>query len=151
MTGRSRKILIGALIILAGIIYLIWTGTQQSLVYFYTPSELQAHESERTGRRIRLGGLVVEGSLTHAPGTLNYEFHLTDGGASVPVRFTGVPPDLFKEGTGAIVEGQMETGGVFTADLIMAKHNEEYRPPAEGRPSPQELYRSLMRKEEGIR
>lgn len=151
MTGRNRKMLIGSLIILAAIAYLIWTGTQQSLVYFYTPSELQAHESERTGRRIRLGGLVVEGSLTHPPGTLDYEFHLTDGGASVPVRFRGVPPDLFKEGTGAIVEGQVGTDGVFTADLIMAKHNEEYRPPSEGRPSPQQMYRSLMRKEEAAR
>ncbi|MFQ5882735.1 MAG: cytochrome c maturation protein CcmE [Candidatus Methylomirabilales bacterium] len=151
MTGRNRQILIGALIIVAGIAYLIWTGTQQALVYFYTPSEIQAQESERTGRRIRLGGLVVEGSLSHAPGTLDYEFQLTDGSAAVPVRFRGVPPDLFKEGTGAIVEGQMGGNGVFRADLIMAKHNEEYRPPSAARPSPQDLYRSLIRGEEGPR
>ncbi|MFQ5657084.1 MAG: cytochrome c maturation protein CcmE [Candidatus Methylomirabilales bacterium] len=150
MMGRNRKILIGALIILGAITYLIWTGTQQALVYFYTPSEIQARETERAGRRIRLGGMVVEGSLTHPPGTLDYEFQLTDGSAAVPVRFTGVPPDLFKEGTGALVEGQMGADGVFRADLIMAKHNEEYRPPSGDQPSPQELYRSLIR-EEGSR
>lgn len=151
MRGRNRQILIGGLIILVAVSYLIWTGTQQALVYFYTPSEIQARETQRTGSRIRLGGLVVEGSLTHAPQTLSYEFQLTDGSATIPVRFTGIPPDLFKEGTGAIVEGQMGGDGVFTADLIMAKHSEEYRPPSGARPSPQELYRSLIKREEGGR
>jgi len=147
MRGRNRQVLIGGLVILASIGYLVWTGTQQALVYFYTPSEIQAREVGRTGRRIRLGGLVVEGSLTHAPDTLTYTFQLTDGGARVPVRFTGIPPDLFKEGTGAIVEGQIGADGVFNADLIMAKHNEEYRPPSGDRPSAQELYRSLIKRE----
>ncbi|MGH7431755.1 MAG: cytochrome c maturation protein CcmE [Candidatus Methylomirabilales bacterium] len=147
MRGRNRQVLIGGLVILASIGYLVWTGTQQALVYFYTPSEIQAREVGRTGRRIRLGGLVVEGSLTHAPDTLTYTFQLTDGGARIPVRFTGIPPDLFKEGTGAIVEGQIGADGVFNADLIMAKHNEEYRPPSGDRPSAQELYRSLIKRE----
>ncbi len=89
---------------------------------------------------------MVEGSLVHTPETLTYAFQLTDGGTKVPVRFTGIPPDLFKEGTGAIVEGQMGADGVFAADLIMAKHNEEYRPPSGDQPSPQELYRSLIKK-----
>ncbi|MEE8242625.1 MAG: cytochrome c maturation protein CcmE, partial [candidate division NC10 bacterium] len=114
----------------------------QALVYFYTPSELQAQAAVRGSQRIRLGGMVVEGSLVHKPETLSYAFQLTDGGTKVPVRFTGIPPDLFKEGTGAIVEGQMGADGVFAADLIMAKHNEEYRPPSGDQPSPQELYRS---------
>ncbi|MFQ5989946.1 MAG: cytochrome c maturation protein CcmE [Candidatus Methylomirabilales bacterium] len=148
MSSRNRRVLIGGLIIIAAITYLIWTGTQQALVYFYTPSELQAQEAVRPGRRIRLGGMVVEGSLNHTPETLRYEFQLTDGGGVIPVRFTGIPPDLFKEGTGAIVEGQMGTDGVFHADLIMAKHNEEYRPPSGDQPSPRELYRSLIRGEE---
>ncbi|MGH7404345.1 MAG: cytochrome c maturation protein CcmE [Candidatus Methylomirabilales bacterium] len=147
MRGRNRQVLIGGLVILASIGYLVWTGTQQALVYFYTPSEIQAREVGRTGRRIRLGGLVVEGSLTHAPETLIYTFQLTDGGARIPVRFKGIPPDLFKEGTGAIVEGQIGADGVFNADLIMAKHNEEYRPPSGDRPSAQELYRSLIKRE----
>ncbi len=147
MRGRNRQVLIGGLVILASIGYLVWTGTQQALVYFYTPSEIQAREVGRTGRRIRLGGLVVEGSLTHAPETLIYTFQLTDGGTRIPVRFKGIPPDLFKEGTGAIVEGQIGADGVFNADLIMAKHNEEYRPPSGDRPSAQELYRSLIKRE----
>lgn len=147
MRGRNRQILIGGLVIAAGIGYLIWAGTQQALVYFYTPSEIQAKEGEQMGKRIRLGGLVVEGSLTHAPETLSYAFQLTDGGARIPVRFKGIPPDLFKEGAGAIVEGQMGADGVFDADLIMAKHNEEYRPPSGDRPPPQELYRSLIKGE----
>jgi cytochrome c-type biogenesis protein CcmE len=151
MTGGQRRVLIGALIIFAAILYLVWAGTQQALVYFYTPSEIQAKETERMGRRIRLGGLVVAGSLIHAPGTLSYGFQLTDGGATVPIQFKGIPPDLFKEGTGAIVEGQMGSDGVFQADLIMAKHNEEYRPPSGDRPSPQELYRSLIGAQEESR
>jgi len=151
MRGRNRQVLIGGLVILASIGYLVWTGTQQALVYFYTPSEIQAKEGERMGRRIRLGGLVVEGSLTHAPDTLTYTFQLTDGGARIPVRFKGIPPDLFKEGTGAVVEGQIGADGVFNADLIMAKHNEEYRPPSGDRPSAQELYRSLIRSRETSR
>lgn len=146
MSGRTRRLLIGGLIIGGALGYLIWTGTEQALVYFYTPSELQAHAAARGDQRIRLGGMVVEGSLVHAPETLSYKFQLTDGGAKVPVRFTGIPPDLFKEGTGAIVEGQMGADGVFAADLIMAKHNEEYRPPSAEQPSPKEMYRSLIKK-----
>lgn len=147
MTGRRRRVLIGGVIILSAITYLIWTGTQQALVYFYTPSELQAQEFARPGQRIRLGGMVVDGSMVYTPETLQYEFQLTDGGGKVPVRFKGIPPDLFKEGTGAVVEGQMGADGIFTADLIMAKHNEEYRAPAAGQPSPQELYRSLIKQD----
>jgi cytochrome c-type biogenesis protein CcmE len=146
MSGRTRRLLIGGVIIGAALGYLIWTGTEQALVYFYTPSELQAQAAVRGSQRIRLGGMVVEGSLVHKPETLKYEFQLTDGGGVVPVQFTGIPPDLFKEGTGAIVEGQMGADGVFHADLIMAKHNEEYRPPSGDQPSPQELYRSLIKK-----
>ncbi|MFQ5840165.1 MAG: cytochrome c maturation protein CcmE [Candidatus Methylomirabilales bacterium] len=151
MSSRNRRVLMGGVIILAALAYLIWSGTQEALIYFYTPSELQAKEHEGAGRRIRLGGLVVDGSLTHTPKTLRYEFQLTDGSAVVPVRFKGVPPDLFKEGTGAIVEGQIGADGVFIADLIMAKHNEEYRPPAKDRPSPKELYRSLIHEGESSR
>lgn len=151
MKGRNRQVFIGGLVIFTAIGYLVWTGTQQALVYFYTPSEIQAREVERTGRRIRLGGLVVEGSLTYTPETLRYTFRLTDSSATIPVRFKGVPPDLFKEGTGAIVEGQMGADGVFNADVIMAKHNEEYRPPSGNRPSPQELYRSLIKSQEASR
>lgn len=147
MSGRNRRVLIGGVIILGALGYLIWTGTEQALVYFYTPSELQAQAAVRESQRIRLGGMVVEGSLVHTPETLKYEFQLTDGGAQVPVRFKGIPPDLFKEGAGAIVEGQMGADGVFTADLIMAKHNEEYRPPSAEQPSPKELYRSLIKQD----
>lgn len=147
MSRRNRRVLIGGVIILGALGYLIWTGTEQALVYFYTPSELQAQAAVRGDQRIRLGGMVVEGSLVHTPKTLKYEFQLTDGGAQVPVRFKGIPPDLFKEGTGAIVEGQMGADGVFTADLIMAKHNEEYRPPSAEQPSPKELYRSLIKQQ----
>ncbi|MEE9172743.1 MAG: cytochrome c maturation protein CcmE [candidate division NC10 bacterium] len=147
MRSANRRVLIGGLIIVAAVAYLVWTGTQEALIYFYTPSELEAEEIGRPGRRIRLGGLVVEGSLNHEPETLSYEFQLTDGTAMIPVQFKGIPPDLFKEGAGAIVEGQMVANGVFQADLIMAKHNEEYRAPAGTRPKSEELYRSLIKEQ----
>ena len=76
MSGRTRRLLIGGVIIGGALGYLIWTGTEQALVYFYTPSELQAQAAVRGSQRIRLGGMVVEGSLVHKPETLKYEFQL---------------------------------------------------------------------------
>jgi len=143
------RFVIGAGVILVAVVYLIWGGVQEAIVYFYTPSELQAKSSEALGKRLRIGGMVEDGSLSKNPETLTLEFRLTDGVSSVPVRFKGIPPDLFTEGKGAIVEGVWTPEGIFRSDLIMAKHSEEYHPPAEGeKPAPPEvLYKSLIKRE----
>ena len=149
MSRGTIRFLIGAGVILAAIAYLIWGGVQEAVVYFVTPAELKAQANDLRGKRLRLGGMVAIGSLKKDPETLTLEFTLTDGTASIPVRFKGIPPDLFTEGRGAVVEGTYSPEGIFRSDLIMAKHSEEYRPPAEGArpPTTEELYKSLIKRE----
>lgn len=123
---RHRRFLIGGLIILAALSYIIYGGMQQAMVYFVTPSELK--QSAGSDKFLRMGGMVVKGSLQKDVKNLTYRFDLTDGNASFPVFFRGVPPDLFTEGKGAVVEGRIGPNGVFQATTIMAKHAEEYSP-----------------------
>jgi cytochrome c-type biogenesis protein CcmE len=124
---RNRRFFIGGLIILAALAYIIYGGMQQAIVYFVTPTELKAKEPASGDKFLRMGGMVVKGSLKKDLQNLTYHFELTDGTTSFPVFFRGVPPDLFSEGKGAVVEGRI-AGGVFQASTIMAKHAEEYSP-----------------------
>lgn len=125
---RNRRFLVGGLIILGALAYVIYGGMQEALVYFVTPSELKAKEQASGNRFLRMGGMVVKGSLQKDLQNLTYRFELTDGAISYPVIFRGIPPDLFSEGTGAVVEGRIGSDGIFQASLIMAKHAEEYSP-----------------------
>ena len=126
--ARNRRFLIGGIIILGALSYVIYGGMQQALVYFVTPSELKAKETASADKFLRMGGMVVKGSLQRDVKNLTYQFELTDGAVTFPVFFRGVPPDLFREGTGAVVEGRIGKDGVFQASTIMAKHAEEYSP-----------------------
>jgi cytochrome c-type biogenesis protein CcmE len=131
MNGRRKWGLLSSVaLVLAALGYLVVGNFQGSLVYFYTPSEvLGADDLPLNPKRIRVGGIVEEGSMDiTATGSLLVDFRLTDGASSIPVRFEGVPPDLFEEGQGAVVEGHWKADGVFRADLIMAKHAEDYMP-----------------------
>jgi cytochrome c-type biogenesis protein CcmE len=130
---RGRRFIIGGLIIMAALAYIIYGGMQEAIVYFVTPSELKAKETTSTDKFLRMGGMVVQGSLQKDLKNLTYRFEITDGTTSVPVFFRGVPPDLFAEGKGAVVEGRINTEGVFQATTIMAKHAEEYSPPPDGK------------------
>jgi cytochrome c-type biogenesis protein CcmE len=125
---RRRRFIIGALIILTAVAYIIYSGMQQAIVYFVTPSELKAKDSNSANKFLRMGGMVVTGSMHKDLKNLAYRFDLTDRNASFPVFFRGVPPDLFTEGKGALVEGRIGPDGVFQATTIMAKHAEEYSP-----------------------
>jgi cytochrome c-type biogenesis protein CcmE len=118
------------------------TGVRQSAVYFVTPSELMAQDRQ-AGRAYRLGGMVVQGSLKQDVATREQRFLVTDGRASVPVYHRGIPPDLFAEGRGAVVEGTVAADGTFQASTIMAKHSEEYRAPDGSVPPHEELLRTL--------
>ena len=131
---KNRRFLIGGMVILAALSYLVIGGMQDAMVYFYTPSELKAAERDSSGKSIKMGGMVVKGSLQKDLGNLTYRFELTDGGATFPVFFKGVPPDLFTEGKGAVVEGRIGADGIFQANMIMAKHAEDYSPHPEGKP-----------------
>ena len=121
------KFLVGGLVIAVALAYMIWAGVTQSVVYFVTPTELQA--APVTGKAYRLGGMVAPGSLRWDPKTLDLAFTLSDGKATVPVRHKGTPPDLFGEGRGAVVEGRWTADGYFKATQILAKHSEEYKAP----------------------
>ena len=106
---------------------LVLVASEDSLVFFYSPSDL-AEKDLPEGRRVRLGGLVEEGSVRRLADGLTVEFRVTDLAAAVPVIFTGVLPDLFREGQGVVTEGVLRADGVFKADGVLAKHDETYMP-----------------------
>jgi cytochrome c-type biogenesis protein CcmE len=131
--AKGKRFLIGGVIILAALAYMIYGGMREAIVYFVTPSELKAKENGSADKFLRMGGMVVKGSLQRDSQNLTYRFELTDGSATFPVFFKGIPPDLFTEGKGAVVEGRIGKDGVFQATTIMAKHAEEYSPHADGK------------------
>lgn len=149
MSRRTLKLGIGILVIAAALAVLVYAGLRDTMVYFVTPAELAAKGGDAYAKAWRLGGQVVPGSLKRGPGPLALSFRVSDGAASVPVTYNGVPPDLFKEGTGVVLEGKYTPEGVFRATLIMAKHSEEYRPPEKfEKAAAQRLYQTLSREPE---
>jgi cytochrome c-type biogenesis protein CcmE len=113
----------GAVLVLAAT--LTFAGLRESVVYFVAPSDLA--EKAETGRRVRLGGLVVEGTLRRADdGAIH--FTVTDGAVQVEVRYDGVLPDLFREGQGVVAEGRWAPGQAFEAERVLARHDETYMP-----------------------
>ena len=106
---------------------LVLMALRDSIVFFYTPSEV-AEKHLDAGQRFRLGGLVESGSLKRGEGT-TVSFVVTDKRATLPVTYTGVLPDLFREGQGVVAEGMLNADGVFRADSVLAKHDEKYMPP----------------------
>ena len=136
----KKKFILGGLVILAALGYLVYSGVSQSVVYFVTPSELQA--APVAGKAYRLGGMVKPGTLHWDPKKIELTFTLSDGQASVPIKHLGTPPDLFAEGRGAVVEGTWTNDGYFKAGLIMAKHSEEYKAPHD---SSQAGYKELLK------
>jgi cytochrome c-type biogenesis protein CcmE len=101
---------------------------QKNLLYYYSPSQIEAGEAP-SARTFRVGGLVENGSLKREPGSLEVRFTLTDYAHQVGVSYTGVLPDLFREGQGVIARGKMGTNGMFVAEEVLAKHDENYMPP----------------------
>src|ERR671925_1165047 len=124
---RHLKLLVGAVVIAACVGYLIYGGIQETIVYFVTPSELHAKGASAYGKSLRLGGLVKAGSWSKESGTLFHTFELVDDTSTVKVAFRGIPPDLFGEGRGALVEGSYGPDSVFQARTILAKHAEDYK------------------------
>jgi cytochrome c-type biogenesis protein CcmE len=129
----KRQRLILALVAVAAIVgagLLATLALREEAAFFLTPAEARAATIE-PGRAVRLGGMVEQGSIERAADGVTITFRLTDGQASMPVRFTGIAPDLFAEGSGAVADGRFERG-VFVADRILAKHDERYMPPELG-------------------
>jgi len=101
---------------------------RQTVTFFFDPTQVAAGQVP-AGERFRLGGMVTQGSLHRAPGSLEVRFVVTDFSHDVPVSYTGVLPDLFREGAGVVAHGQMRHDGTFVADEVLAKHDEKYMPP----------------------
>ena len=107
---------------------LILNAFQSNLVFFFSPSQVLANEAPQ-GRAFRIGGMVEAGSLKRQSDGLTVSFSVTDTAKTVPVLYTGILPDLFKEGKGVVAQGQLAPDGVFHATQILAKHDENYMPP----------------------
>ncbi len=133
MTRKRRRlvVLVACLAGLGTATGLALAAFSGSIVFFVTPSDLAAKPGD-VGRMVRLGGLVQEGSVVHAvvDGEPLVRFRITDGRSSVPVRFAGLLPGLFREGQGVVVTGRLASDGVFRADQVLAKHDADYMPPA---------------------
>jgi cytochrome c-type biogenesis protein CcmE len=129
MTRKQRRaVLIAVGVgILSVAVFLVLLALRDTIVFFHTPKEV-AEKQIPAGKRIRLGGLVAEGSLKRGAGTA-IEFAITDTAMSIAVSYTGILPDLFREGQGVVAEGRLDTNGRFLADTILAKHDETYMPP----------------------
>ena len=129
MTRKQRRgILIGVCLAVLGVaVGLVLYAMRDSIVFFYSPTEV-AEMKIAPGTRFRLGGLVETGSVVRGEGT-TVRFVVTDQAKTLPVTYTGVLPDLFREGQGVVAEGTLEPDGTFHADNVLAKHDENYMPP----------------------
>ena len=126
---RQRMLLVVAALIGVGLaVALALRAFQENLLYFYSPSQVSRGEAP-ADKRFRVGGLVVVGSVQREPGSLTVRFKLTDTLHELPVTFTGILPDLFREGQGIVTQGRIGPDGAFAADEVLAKHDENYMPP----------------------
>ena len=130
MKTRTRRFawIAAGLAVLAIAAALVLNAFQSNLVFFFTPSQIAAKEAPQ-GRAFRVGGLVEAGSLAREPNSLTVRFRVTDTAQTIPVTYTGLLPDLFKEGKGVVAQGTLGPDGVFRATDVLAKHDENYMPP----------------------
>lgn len=128
MTRKKRRLYLVSLglLLLSGATALVLAAFQDNLVFFYSPSDLEA-KALTPDQRFRLGGMVAEGSVERDGATIR--FVVTDYAASRKVVYSGILPDLFREGQGVVTEGRLGTDGVFLASEVLAKHDEQYMPP----------------------
>jgi cytochrome c-type biogenesis protein CcmE len=141
MTRKQKRLslILGGLAVLGLAAGLVLYALSDTITFFHTPSDL-TETGVQPGQRIRLGGMVEEGTVKKGPGTLT-SFGVTDTIKTVTVTYDGILPDLFREGQGVVTEGKLQTDGSFVADTVLAKHDENYMP--------RELANSL--KEKGVK
>ncbi|MEH3106574.1 MAG: cytochrome c maturation protein CcmE [Sphingomonas fennica] len=130
MKAKHQRLWLAGLAVaalIAAALLAMW-GLRDQAAYFYTPADA-VRDHVAPGRAVRLGGMVEKGSVRRLPDGVSIAFTVTDGVETVPVRFTGIVPDLFREGSGVVAEGAFQPGGGFAATTILAKHDERYMPP----------------------
>ena len=134
-TERSRRLVLAvtAVLISVGVLaFLAFGGIGENLVYYWSPTELRAAGDEAIGATIRLGGLVEPGTIDRSSDGLTLQFAVTDGDSSVPIVTSSVPPAMFREGVGVVVEGTVRKDGSFATNRLLVKHDNQYRAPGEG-------------------
>lgn len=130
MKPRHKKLVIiaSAVAALSVASILVLNAFQSNLVFFFSPSQVIAKEAP-IGKSFRIGGLVAEGSVQRDDRSTTVRFAVTDTAQTIPVVYTGILPDLFKEGKGVVAQGKISASGIFEADEVLAKHDENYMPP----------------------
>ena len=130
MKPKHQRLILVVLAVAAllGAVLLAMWGLQDRAAYFVTPSDIAVGKAQ-PDKAMRLGGMVVKGSLRRDPDGLTVRFTVSDAKAETPVVFRGIAPDLFKEGNGVVAEGRLDPNGLFVAENILAKHDERYMPP----------------------
>jgi cytochrome c-type biogenesis protein CcmE len=150
MRRKTRWFMVGAFAV-AGIAFAVIaaSGINKNLVYYWTPSDLHANGEKAYGATIRLGGMVAKNSIRSAGGSA-VEFDVKDATRVVHVKTTTVPPQMFRENIGVVVEGTMVKGGYFQSNRLMVSHSNEYKAPAKGHPMDRkELERMMKSVEQG--
>lgn len=134
MKRRHKRItfIVAGLLGLAVAATLVLRAFQNNLVFFFSPTQVAANEAP-ANRTFRVGGLVQDGTVKRETDGLTVRFVVTDTAKSIPVVYKGILPDLFKEGKGCVAQGQLGADGVFYADQVLAKHDENYMPPEAGK------------------
>lgn len=144
MRRKTRRFMIGAFLVAAlafGVIAA--SGINENLVYYWTPSDLHANGEKAYGANVRLGGMVAPGSIRKLGGSA-VEFDVHDGKSRVHVKTSTVPPQMFRENIGVVVEGTMVNGGYFESSRLMVSHNNEYKAPEKGHPVDDKELRRMM-------
>jgi cytochrome c-type biogenesis protein CcmE len=151
MRRKTRWFMLGAFLV-AGAAFAVIAATSMSknLVYYWTPVDLQKAGDKAYGATIRLGGMVTPGSIKKLGGSA-VEFDVHDATQHVHVKTSSVPPQMFRENIGVVVEGTMTRGGYFQSSRLMVSHNNEYKAPAKGHPVDQKTLRKMMESTEGIK
>lgn len=130
MKARHKRLglIVGGVAVLALGAWLVLSAFQQNLVFFFSPTDVIEGRAPQ-GRSFRIGGMVEVGSIKRQPDGLTVAFVVTDTAKSIPVRYKGILPDLFKEGKGVVAQGKLGADGMFMAEEVLAKHDENYMPP----------------------
>lgn len=130
MKNRHKRIalIVGGVAALGVATALVLNAFQSNLVFFFTPTQVSAGEAPKE-RNFRIGGMVETGSVQRQSDGLTVKFTVTDTAKTIPVTYTGILPDLFREGKGVVAQGRLEPGGLFRAEEVLAKHDENYMPP----------------------
>jgi cytochrome c-type biogenesis protein CcmE len=127
---RTRRVIwiVSGVAALGVAVALVLNAFQSNLVFFFTPTQVASHEAPRD-RAFRIGGLVEAGSVVREKDALTVRFRVTDTARTIPVVYSGILPDLFREGKGVVAQGKLGTDGTFRASEVLAKHDENYMPP----------------------